>query len=245
MRLTRVFVDAALAVGREISLPESAAAHLGRVLRLEVGDDCVLFNGDGHDYAARITALGKRDLRVLIDDAAAVERESPLHVTLLQGIARGEKMDLVLQKATELGIAAIAPLWSQRSEVKLDEARAEKRLAHWRGVVIAACEQSGRACVPGVAAPVSLAAALAALPMGGLKLTLDPEGELGLGTLALAPATPLVLAVGPEGGWSPDDRGQLRAAGFAGLRLGPRILRTETAGLAAIAALQARFGDLV
>src|SRR5688572_24516137 len=99
MRLTRVFVDAALAVGREISLPESAAAHLGRVLRLEAGDDCVLFNGDGHDYAARITALGKRDLRVRIDDAAVVARESTLHVTLLQGIARGEKMDLVLQKA--------------------------------------------------------------------------------------------------------------------------------------------------
>jgi 16S rRNA (uracil1498-N3)-methyltransferase len=244
MRLTRVFVDAVLAAGHELLLPDSVAAHLGRVLRLEVGDHCVLFNGDGHDYAARIIVLGKRELRVAIDHAVAVARESPLSITLLQGIARGEKMDLILQKATELGVAAIAPLWSQRSEVKLDEARAAKRLAHWRAVVIAACEQSGRAHVPEVAAPVSLAPAMAALPAGGLKLILDPEGELGLGTLTLAPAMPLVLAAGPEGGWSPEDREQLRGAGFAGLRLGPRILRTETAGLAAIAALQARFGDL-
>lgn len=244
MRLTRVFVEADLAAGREFPLPESAAVHLGRVLRLAVGDHCVLFNGDGHDYAARIVVLGKRELRVAIDNAVAVARESPLSITLLQGIARGEKMDLILQKATELGVAAIAPLWSRRSEVKLDEARAAKRLAHWRGVVTAACEQSGRAHVPEVAAPVPLASALAALPAAGQKLILDPDGELRLGTLALAPATQLVLAIGPEGGWSPEDREQLRGAGFAGLRLGPRILRTETAGLAAIAVLQARFGDL-
>jgi 16S rRNA (uracil1498-N3)-methyltransferase len=244
MRTTRVRVDAALAVGGEATLPDEAAAHLSRVLRLGVGDECVLFNGDGHDYAARIVALDKRQLRVAIVASRPVDNESPLRITLLQGVARGEKMDLILQKATELGVFAIAPLWSQRSEVKLDGARADKRLAHWRAVVDAACEQCGRARVPDVAAPVSLAAALAALPEGGLRLILDPDGELALGALPADVADGVVLAVGPEGGWSPTDREQLRAAGFRGLRLGPRILRTETAGLAAIAALQSRLGDL-
>ncbi|MBU8975457.1 MULTISPECIES: 16S rRNA (uracil(1498)-N(3))-methyltransferase [unclassified Lysobacter] len=243
MRLTRVHVDEPLRAGAEIALPESAAAHLGRVLRLGVGDACVLFNGDGHDYAARIVAMSKRELRVAIDSAESVSRESSLKLVLLQGVARGEKMDLILQKATELGATAFHPLWSQRSEVKLDEARAEKRLAHWRSVVSSACEQSGRAFVPDVAAPVSLAAALGSLETGGTRLILDPDGEFAFGTLAFDASQPVYLAIGPEGGWSPQDREQLRASGFHGLRLGPRILRTETAGLAAIAALQARFGD--
>jgi 16S rRNA (uracil1498-N3)-methyltransferase len=245
MRLTRVHVDEPLRAGTEIALPESAAAHLGRVLRLGVGDACVLFNGDGHDYPARIVALGKRELRVAIDSPEAVCRESPLKLVLLQGVARGEKMDLILQKATELGATGFHPLWSQRSEVKLDEARAGKRLAHWRSVVSSACEQSGRAFVPNVDAPVSLAATLGALEPGGLRLILDPDGELAFGTLSIDASHPVYLAIGPEGGWSPQDREQLRAAGFQGLRLGPRILRTETAGLAAIAALQARFGDFI
>ena len=244
MRLTRIHVAAPLAAGSEVVLPESAAVHLARVLRLAVGDECVLFNGDGNDYAARITTMGKRELRVVVAARREVGNESPLAITLLQGVARGEKMDLILQKATELGVTAIAPLWSQRSEVKLVEARTEKRLAHWRGVVASACEQCGRARVPDVAMPVSLAAALGTLPAGGLRLILDPEGELALGTLTVDGGTNIVLAVGPEGGWSPADRDQLRAAGFQGLKLGPRILRTETAGLAAIASLQSRLGDL-
>jgi len=244
MRLTRVHVETPLAQGIELDLPESAAAHLSRVLRLSVGDECVLFNGDGHDYLARIVAQDKRGLRVVVSTSQPVDNESPLRIVLLQGVARGEKMDLILQKATELGIAAVAPLWSQRSEVKLDGTRAEKRLSHWRGVVASACEQCGRARVPEVAAPVSLGAALDALPAGGLRLILDPEGELALASLSVQTSATVVLAVGPEGGWSPTDREQLRAAGFQGLKLGPRILRTETAGLAAIAALQSRLGDL-
>ena len=244
MRRTRVHVEATLSQGAELELPESAAAHLSRVLRLSVGDECVLFNGDGHDYLARIVAQDKRGLRVAVTTRQPVDNESPLRIVLLQGVARGEKMDLILQKATELGVSAVAPLWSQRSEVKLDGARAEKRLAHWRGVVGSACEQCGRARLPDVAAPVSLAAALDALPAGGLRLILDPEGELALSRLSPQADVTVVLAVGPEGGWSPTDREQLRAAGFQGMRLGPRILRTETAGLAAIAALQARLGDL-
>jgi 16S rRNA (uracil1498-N3)-methyltransferase len=244
MRLTRVHVDSPLAAGSEVVLPESAAAHLSRVLRLTVGDECVLFNGDGNDYAARITAISKREMRAAVAASREVDNESPLAITLLQGVARGEKMDLILQKATELGVNAIAPLWSQRSEVKLDAERAEKRLAHWRGVVTSACEQCGRARVPEVASPIALAAALDALPSGGLRLILDPEGELALATLTAGSDANVALAVGPEGGWSPADREQLRADGFRGLKLGPRILRTETAGLAAIAALQARLGDL-
>lgn len=245
MRLTRVHVDVALSAGQELALPEAAAAHLSRVLRLTVGDECVLFNGDGRDYAARLVGQGKRELRVALWDSRVVDNESPLRITLLQGVARGEKMDLILQKATELGVAAIAPLWSQRSEVKLEGERAGKRLAHWRGVVTSACEQCGRARVPEVAPPLSLVAALNALPTGGLRLILDPEGEFSLSSLPFEAGQGLVLAVGPEGGWSSTDRDALRAAGFHGLRLGPRILRTETAGLAAIAALQSKFGDLI
>lgn len=153
-------------------------------------------------------------------------------------------MDLILQKATELGVSAICPLHSQRSEVKLDEARRAKRLAHWQSVVISACEQSGRAVVPAVSAPTPLQAAINALPAGGVRLILDPEASDTIATMACPGGTEVVLAVGPEGGWSPLDREQLLAGGFLGVRLGPRILRTETAGLAAIAALQVRFGDL-
>ena len=243
MRLTRVHVEAPLQPGTELALPEGPAAHLVRVLRLVAGDACVLFNGDGHDYAARVVAVTKRELRVAVESATAVDNESPLAITLVQGVARGEKMDLILQKATELGVTRFVPVWSQRSEVKLDEARAAKRVAHWRGVVVAGCEQCGRARVPGVAAPLPLTAALDALPPGGARLTLDPTGASNPATLATPPGG-FVLAVGPEGGWSPLDRDQLAAAGFSGMRLGPRILRTETAGLAAIAALQARLGDL-
>ncbi|MDV3255893.1 MAG: 16S rRNA (uracil(1498)-N(3))-methyltransferase [Lysobacter sp.] len=244
MRLTRLYVDLPLPPGAEVALPEGPAGHLTRVLRLGPGDACVLFNGDGFDRAATVASVGKREVLVRIGEATVADRESPLRIGLLQGIARGEKMDLILQKATELGVDHVIPVSSQRSEVKLDAARADKRLAHWRSVVAAGCEQSGRARVPTVSPPAPLAAALDGLPAGGLRLLLDPAGGLALPTLAVEAGQPMYLAVGPEGGWSPLDREQLHAAGFQGLRLGPRILRTETAGLAAIAALQARFGDL-
>ena len=159
MRLTRSHVAMPLAVGQEVVLPEDAAAHLVRVLRLQPGDACVLFNGDGHDYEARIVAAGKREARADVLSARRVDNEAPLRVTLLQGIARGEKMDWILQTATELGVSRILPVDSERSEVKLDAARAQKRLAHWREVVVAACEQSGRAVVPDVLPPQALAQA--------------------------------------------------------------------------------------
>jgi 16S rRNA (uracil1498-N3)-methyltransferase len=244
MRLTRVPVDAPLAPGARVALPEDAAAHLQRVLRLQPGDACVLFNGDGNDYDARLVAAGKRGYEAEVLSARpAAAAESPLRVVLLQGIARGEKMDWILQKATELGVAGIVPVSSERSEVRLDAARAAKRLEHWRGIVASACGQSGRGVLPPVAAPQALADALAASGLPGARYLLDPDAGASVASM-VAPGDACLLAVGPEGGWSPRDRAQLHDAGFAGLRLGPRILRTETAGIAAIAALQARFGDL-
>lgn len=243
MRTIRCHVDAPLQPGLTVDLPESAAAHLVRVLRLGVGDALVLFNGDGHDYPATLVEAGKRGARAEVGGQVPVTNESPLRITLAQGVARGEKMDWVLQKATELGVAAVVPVHAERTEVRLDAQRAEKRLEHWRSVLESACEQCGRARVPTLAAPAGLADAAAALPEGGLRLVLDPQGGHRLQSLPEA-GTRLCIAIGPEGGWSPRDLGVLQAAGFIGLRLGPRILRTETAGLAAIAALQARFGDL-
>lgn len=242
MRLTRSHVDAPLRVGDEITLPDDVAAHLLRVLRLQEGDACVLFNGDGHDYDARITAIGKREARAQVLSARRVDTESPLRITLLQGIARGEKMDWILQKATELGVARFLPVSSDRSEVKLDAQRADKRLAHWHGIVVSACEQSGRAVVPDVAAPQALAQAAGLRT--GRGFILDPFAEASLATLQGETLRDCTIAIGPEGGWSPRDREHLLAAGFEGLRLGPRVLRTETAGIAAIAALQALCGDL-
>lgn len=243
MRLTRIHVDGPLAPGQRVTLAPEATAHLVRVLRLAPGAPCVLFNGDGHDYDATLVALGKRGAEAEIIAARAVDNESPLRMILVQGIARGDKMDWILQKATELGVAAIAPVHSERSEVRLEGERAGKRLAHWRSVVSAACEQSGRARVPVVAPPQALSMALASLPAAA-RFLLDPEATTSIARLAPPATAECILAVGPEGGWGPRDRELLRGADFDGVRLGPRILRTETAGIAAVAALQARFGDL-
>ncbi len=242
MRLTRVHVDAGLRAGGELELPETSAAHLTRVLRLQVGDSCVVFDGRGHEASAQIVAIDKRGARVQVGEVRTPANESPLRITLLQGVARGEKMDLILQKGAELGVTAFVPVFSDRSEVKLEGARATKRLEHWRGVVISACEQSGRAWVPEVQPPVALASALATLAPA-TRLLLDPVASMNCRTAIAADQRDIVLAVGPEGGWSPQDRSLLEAQGFLGVRLGPRVLRTETAGLAAIAAMQALHGD--
>lgn len=243
MRTIRSYIDAPLDVGRQVDLGEQASSHLVRVLRRQIGDSVVLFNGDGHDYRAKLVSVAKKAAVAEVLERTLVERESPLDITLVQALARGEKMDWVLQKATELGVAAIAPVISDRTEVRLGAERAERRMAHWQGVVAAACEQSGRARIPALSEPRELAHhAAQAAGADVLKLALDPEGELGLADLP--PCTRVELVVGPEGGLSDRDLAMLRAAGYQGLRLGPRVLRTETAGPAAIAALQALRGDL-
>lgn len=243
MRTIRIHADLPLDPGNELSLPAQAGEHVARVLRLTPGDPLTLFNGDGNDYPASILAVGKRDVRVRIESRQALHNESPLPLTLAQGVARGEKMDLIVQKATELGVVRVVPLLTERSEVKLDAARAEKRLAHWRAVAASACEQSGRARVPDIAPALPLASWLDGLEKdGALRLALLPEASRTSRELRFT-ASGGLLVIGPEGGLGERDIGALTDAGFEGLQLGPRILRTETAGLAALAALQALHGD--
>lgn len=244
MRAIRTYVDLPLAVDTELELPAPAIEHVVRVLRLAAGDVITLFNGDGRDYAATLLEVGRATARVQVTAAGANPSESPLELTLAQGLARGDKMDLVVQKATELGVARLVPLTTERSEVRLDAARAGKRHAHWRAIAASACEQCGRARLPEILPATPLAAWLAALvDDGASRLALLPAATRSLRECP-PPTTGAVLVVGPEGGLGAHDVELLRAAGFNGLRLGPRILRTETAGIAAIAALQALYGDL-
>jgi 16S rRNA (uracil1498-N3)-methyltransferase len=243
MRSTRIHVDQPLSLTAELALPQQAAEHVARVLRMNAGDMLTVFNGDGYDYAATLVSIGKRDVVVRIEEREQVGNESPLPLTLAQGVARGEKMDLIVQKATELGVARIVPLFTERSEVKLDTSRAEKRLLHWRAVAASACEQSGRVRIPEVVPAQTLQEWLKSLvDDGAQRLALLPEGNLRPRELRFGSAGGW-LVVGPEGGLGDRDVATLQEAGFKGLRLGPRILRTETAGLAALAALQALHGD--
>jgi 16S rRNA (uracil1498-N3)-methyltransferase len=247
MRIPRVHLSQPLRIGDAVELPAPACEHLLRVLRLSEGAPLLLCNGDGMDYRATLGASSKRGARAQVLDALPNHAESPLRVTLAQALARGEKMDWVIQKATELGVAAIQPIISERTEVRLDAERASRRLTHWQAVATAACEQSGRARVPAVFEPLALAAYAAGTDTDAIRLALDPDGDAlsdALNGGALQVTAPIHLVVGPEGGLSERDHAQLRAAGFRGLRLGPRILRTETAGLVALAALQVLAGDL-
>ena len=244
MRIPRIHIPLPLASGGEIELPQQAGEHVARVLRLERGHPLRLFNGDGHEYSAEIAEVAKRRVTVRVLEAMpTTDRESPLRITLGQGIARGEKMDWILQKATELGVTRIVPLITVRTEVKLDAERSARRVAHWQAVIASACQQCGRNRLPELHEPIRLADWAAALAQDqSLRLVLDPSGDVRARELATIGAA--TLAVGPEGGLSEQDRATLDQAGFRGLRLGPRILRTETAGLAALAALQAIHGDL-
>jgi 16S rRNA (uracil1498-N3)-methyltransferase len=244
MRIPRIHIDQPLHVGLEILLPEQAGEHVARVLRLERGHPLILFNGEGHEYDAQLSSLAKRAVTAEITAMRDVDREAPLNLTLAQGIARGEKMDWILQKATELGVVRIVPLMTERTEVRLDEDRAERRHAHWTSVIASACEQCGRNRLPVLEPPQRLDRWLGALtPESGLRLALLPEGNTQLRQLRSMDKG-ACLVVGPEGGFSENDIALLAQCDFRGLRLGPRILRTETAGLAALAALQALYGDL-
>jgi 16S rRNA (uracil1498-N3)-methyltransferase len=237
-RVPRLHVASPLRPGARILLPEEAAHHALRVLRLDDGDPVVLFDGRGGEYEARLIVPGRGDAQAETGDHRDVERESPLHVTLLQGISSSDKMDLTIQKAVELGVAAIQPLLTSKSVVRLSGERAAKKLAHWRRIVIAACEQCGRNRIPEVAEPVEPARYRP--PADAAKLLLSPAGTA---TLRSAARSPLLLAAGPEAGFSDDEEEALRRAGFAPVKLGPRVLRTETAALAALAALNALAGD--
>jgi 16S rRNA (uracil1498-N3)-methyltransferase len=241
MRVTRIFVGEALATTRECVLTDAAATHLARVLRATAGDQVTLFDGRGGEYAASVTSIRAGEVRLRVGAHDPVERESGVAITLAQGVSRGERMDWVIQKATELGVTAIVPVLTERSVVRLDARQSETRRAHWRAVAIAACEQCGRNRVPTIAAPTSLATWLASPPQGTrVMLGLD-----GAASLSSAPHTSaLTLLIGPEGGLSPDERALAGRAGFASYRLGPRVLRTETAAIAALSVLQTLHGDL-
>jgi 16S rRNA (uracil1498-N3)-methyltransferase len=238
---TRLYCDLPLSPGAEIALPETAARHAVTVLRLQVGDTLALFNGEGGEYRASLVAVSKRETRVRLIEFHAAERESPLEITLALGISAGERMDYSLQKATELGVTAIVPLATERSVVRLSGERADKRLQHWRHVVVAACEQCGRNRVPSVA-PVQTLAGYLATAGRGKRLLLSPDAQTPL--KQVPPAAAVVLLVGAEGGLAPSEYRAAEASGFEPVSLGPRILRTETAPVAALAVLQALWGDL-
>lgn len=245
MRIPRIHTPGPLAAGVPVALNEGAANHVVRVLRLTPGAPLVLFDGCGGQWRARLDTVGKRTAIALPEVHEPADTESPLAVVLAQGIARGERMDYALQKAVELGVQAIQPVYTLRSGVQLDAERLDKRLAHWRGVIVAACEQCGRNRIPALAAPVRFDDYLGAThtPAAGLRLALDPLAACGLRELA-PPAGPVTLLVGPEGGLADAELAAAAAVGWTGIRLGPRVLRTETAGVAALAALAALWGDL-
>jgi 16S rRNA (uracil1498-N3)-methyltransferase len=242
MRRSRVYTSQPMESGLQIELTDSAGHYLSRVLRLTAGDSVILFNGDGSDYAAMIVEIQRQQVSLRITDSKLSENESKLKITLVQAISRGERMDYSLQKATELGVHCIQPISSRRVEVHLDEKRLRKKLEHWQKVVISACEQSGRAVIPEVKTPVSLADWLASAD-DSLRVVLDPSAQSKLSQLPTTVAD-ISLLVGPEGGFSEEELQDLASEGVMAVSLGPRVLRTESAGPAAIAVLQAIYGDL-
>lgn len=244
MRIPRVYHEGTLREGAEIALGETASTHVQRVLRLRPGNELLLFNGEGGEYEAVIAGAERGHARVRVGRHHARDVESPLAITLAQGISRGERMDLTLQKSVELGVARIVPLVTAFCQVKLEGERMERRHSHWTGVIAAACEQCGRTRLPELLEKRSLAQWLAQPPEDGvLRIVLDHRATQGLASVSGRPAGATLL-VGPEGGLDEAEIDAARQAGYLPLSLGPRILRTETAGLAALAALQTLWGDL-
>ena len=244
MRLTRVFTDQPLAPESRVTLEGAPANHIRRVLRLAPGDALTLFDGRGGEYEARIEGLRKETVLVAVGMHRPVERESPLAITLAQGVSRGERMDLVVQKTTELGVGAIVPVLTERTVVRLGGAQADSKARHWRAVAVGACEQCGRNAVPQIAPAVALDQFLRSLaPPGahGARIVLSPGGELRVRDLVRSQT--LTLLIGPEGGLSEPEQRAAADAGFRALSLGPRVLRTETAAIAVLAAIQQQLGD--
>jgi 16S rRNA (uracil1498-N3)-methyltransferase len=242
MRPTRVFVDAALSPGALIELPAAAARHVATVLRARSGDPLVLFNGDGREFAGTVDRVHGSRVTAALGEARTKDCESPLAVTLVQGMARADRMDFIVQKATELGVARIVPVLSRRSVVRLEAAQAASKAAHWRGVAVGACEQCGRNRLPVIEPPRALIDYLAEASVRRPRLVLEPA-------LASPQAAPAIeheveLAIGPEGGFDERELEAFQASGFLAVTLGPRVLRTETAAIAALAWLQSCHGDL-
>jgi len=234
----RFFCPIPLAAGDSVTLPESAAHHAVRVLRLQPGASVVLFDGEGVSCSGTLSSI-KPAVTVALTEALPVEPPPPCRVTLVQALASGDKMDWVVQKAVELGVHAIVPVMARRSVLKLDGTRAQKRAAHWRNIAIAACEQSGRSRVPAVDEIQTLPQWLAKADGGWV---MAPAAGTPLRDQA-PPQDHLNLLVGPESGWETAELDAMRTRGILPVQLGPRILRTETAGLAALAAIQALWGD--
>jgi 16S rRNA (uracil1498-N3)-methyltransferase len=243
MRVARFFVDPPLETGRRRALPERAAHHATRVLRLRVGDGVTLFDGRGGEYGASIAEMRGDGVSVEVGSWQDIEREASIAIVLAQGLSSAERMDLTVQKAVELGVATIQPLGTEKSVVRLDARRTESRLAHWRRIVVAACEQCGRNRLPEVRAPLSVAALCEATNSEPAKWLLAPEAPTRLRDAAPGLGAGLVMAAGPEAGFAEAETRALLAAGYTPVQLGPRILRTETAALAAIAAVNAIAGD--
>lgn len=239
MRISRLFVDQTLRSGQDIALDERSSNYLRKVLRLRRGDALVVFDGHGCDYAATLTECHRQQCRAHVGAVLADEPPPGLRLHLGIGISRGERMDLALQKSVELGVDAITPLLCEHGVVQLDGARLERRVAHWRGVIIGACEQSGRSRLPDLDTPAPPADWVQQHRCG---LLLDQRSATALASMH-APGDSLALLVGPEGGLSEAERQVALDAGYTGVRLGPRILRTETAPLAALAAIQTLWGD--
>ncbi|PAU57530.1 16S rRNA (uracil(1498)-N(3))-methyltransferase [Pseudomonas indica] len=238
MRLSRFFVDQPLSLGQH-GLPEAQAHYIGRVLRLAVGDAVQLFDGSGQEFLGQLSEVGKKSVRVELTEQFDGQAESPLRVHLGQGLSRGERMDWAIQKATELGVAVITPVVSERCEVRLKDERADKRLSHWRQIAISACEQCGRSVLPVIHPPLLLSDWLRQTE-ANLKLVLHPVAE----PLSSHPKpASLAFLIGPEGGLSETEVDQAKAAGFHAARLGPRVLRTETAPVVALSVAQQLWGD--
>jgi 16S rRNA (uracil1498-N3)-methyltransferase len=242
--MPRFFVAAPLAAGETLSLPDDVVRHI-QVLRLQTGDALDLFDGKGGEYRAHLLEIGKRTAIVQLDEFVAREAEPPYRITLAQGVAGGDKMDWLIEKSVELGVSSIVPLTAERGVVRLSSERAVRRQLHWQALVHAACEQCGRNRVPEVSPAKDLQAWLNGLPSAGtgeLRLMLSPRAERGFASLPVAaPAAPITIAIGPEAGFSPGEEAAMVDAGFTPLGLGARVLRTETAGIAVLAALAGRW----
>ena len=244
MRLTRVYVDTPVAAGKRLIVEGSAANHITRVLRLRSGDELTVFDGNGGEFGARIEEFRKDTVIVSVDEHKTVDRESPLSLTLVQGISRGERMDWIIQKATELGATRIVPVFTKRSVVRLDDKQAERKLQHWRAITIAACEQCGRNRLPDLVTPVDFFDVLPeTFTPNSTRLLLSPQADLRIDDLRDIHGGVTVL-IGPEGGLDEVEQEAAIAAGFKAVRMGPRVLRTETAAIAALTILQRYFGDL-